>query len=235
MYRINYLQRNVLITPDEVIFHAPTDHTVDARKIESAIIIAEERFIRPALTYELYEQLVTEKNRTISTANKTETQTTINTSLTRNSEMVQLHVGDTVNAVEYMFSASQRLWKEHLWKLVAESVMLMAMPDAFVQFGSAGVIHATPPAGPMTTTGMVTPQLAAVKWTMDKKLMDRIDPLTEAMHLFICKNKALYPNYDRPCDCDSKGVAYKRKTNFVLGIYDEEPKRCCNGWDQFRP
>jgi hypothetical protein len=232
MYRLNQLQRNVLITPDEVIFHAPTDHTCDSRKIINAIIIAEERFIRPALTYELYEQLIDEKNLVITSGNIAATRTAIEAATDSN---ITIKAGDIINAAEYLPTASLKLWKQHLWKLVAECVLLIAMPDAFVQFGSSGVIHPNPPAGPMTTSGVVTPSLGAVKWTMDKKLMDRIDPLTEAMHLFICKNKTLYPNYDRACDCDSKGVAYKRKTNYVLRIYDDEPKNCKCAWDQLRP
>lgn len=47
MYSINRLNRPVLITPDEVLFHAATDHSVDARQILQNIIIAEERIIRP--------------------------------------------------------------------------------------------------------------------------------------------------------------------------------------------
>lgn len=235
MYRLNNLQRNVLITPDEVIFHGPVDHTFDHRKIEHAIIIAEERFIRPAMTYEFYEQIAAEKNRVITSLNLIATETAVNASFPSNSAHVTLQLGDIVNSMSYLSEANLKLWKQHLWKLIAECVLLMAMPDAFVQMSSTGAVHANPAAGAMSEAKIVTPELRSVKWTMDKKMMDRIDPLTEAMHLFICKNISLYPNYDRACDCNSKGVAYKRKSNWVTGIYDDEPRKSCCAWDQLNP
>lgn len=73
----------------------------------------------------------------------------------------------------------------------------------------------------MSTAGEVTPDLRTVKWAMDKKMMDRIDPLLEAAHAWLCKYKTSYPLYSKPCDCDVNGVAYKRKTQFVMGIYDD--------------
>lgn len=231
MYRLNNLERNVLITPDEVIFHAPTDHTIDHIKIQHAIIIAEERFIRPALTYELYEQLIAEKNLLITVGNLTATQDIINNALPGDSSQVVLQVGDIVNAAEFMATNSLLLWKQHLWKLTAEAVLLIAVPDAFVQFSSTGIVHAQPTSNAISAAGVVTPDLRSVKWIMDKKLMDRIDPLTEAMHVFLCYNKLNYPNYDRHCDCDSKGIAYKRKTDWVTGIYDSEQNCDCR-WDQ---
>jgi hypothetical protein len=54
--------RNVLITTDEVIFHAPTKQTLDPRTIQNSIIIAEERFIVPAIDYPLYYELASTKN-----------------------------------------------------------------------------------------------------------------------------------------------------------------------------
>ena len=221
MYRINRLMRNVLITTDEVIFHAPTKHTLDPRTVEQSIIIAEERLVRPALSDDLYYSLIDQKNREVNADNKASLEQLINTSLPAGSEPVSLEVGDIVNAMEFLSADNLKLWKQHLWKLTAECVMLGSTPESFVQFGSEGVIHTVPAASPMNTTGIVSPELRSVKWLMDKKLMDRIDPLTEAMHAWICRNKASYPLYKRDCGCDAKGVAYKRKSDIVLGLYDD--------------
>lgn len=233
MYRLNQLKRNVLITTDEVIFHAPTKHTLDPRMIEQSIIIAEERLIRPALGYELYEAIRAEKNLVITAGNKAAQESLINSSLPSGSATVTLAEGDIVNAQEYLSADYKLLWNEILWKLTAESVMLLATPEGFIQTGSEGPVHNQPASGPMTTAGMVTPELRAIKWLMDKKMMDRIDPLREAMHLWICKqkdaNRSKYPLYTKYCDCNADGVAYKRKTDIILGAYDDdETDDCCS-------
>lgn len=216
MYRINSLGRNVLIVTDEVIRHAPTKHTLDPRMIENSIIVAEERFIVPALGYNYYEELIDEKNVIVTTANKAALETAIG---------IELTVGQVVNAAEELEADNKALWDRILWKLLAECVMITAYPEGFVQFGSSGTIHENPPAGPMTTSGVVTPDLKAVKWAMDKKMLDRINPLMESMHVWICKQKKAdsdkYPMYCKDCGCNWEGVPYHRRTDIVSGIYDD--------------
>lgn len=231
MYRINPLMRNVLITTDEVIFHAPTKHTLDPRTIEQSIIIAEERLIRPALSDDLYYSLIDQKNKIVTSANKATLEQQINDSLPVGSEAVVLAEGDIVNAMEFLTADNLALWKQHLWKLTAECVMLGSTPESFVQFGAEGVIHTVPTAGPMNTAGLVSPELRSVKWLMDKKMMDRIDPLTEALHSWLCRNKTKYPLYSRDCGCDVKGVAYKRKSDIVLGLYDDIDNTQCGCYE----
>lgn len=225
MYRKNPLKRNVLITTDEIINRGTTNHTLDPLKIEQSIIVAEERFIRPLMGYDFYRAFVDSKNLVITSGNKTAQQTLIQAAQQTDAQDVVLQVGDIVNAYEYLSAENQTLWLEHLWQLCTECVLLMAFPDNYVQFGSAGVHLNAPPAGPMTTGGIVSPDLRSVKWAMDKKLMDRIDPLRESMHLWLCKQKEAdstkYTLYEKTCDCDVDGVAYKRKTDLVMGIYDE--------------
>lgn len=226
MYRVNPLYRNVLITVDEVIFHAPTKHTLDPRTIENSIIVAEERIIRASLGYDFYMALLDSKNKVVTDENRSDLQTKVSASLADGADPVTLANGDIVNAMEFLSEDNQALWKQHLWKLTAECVLLAAYPEGFVQFGSDGVHHAQSTTGPMSGGGTVTPELRTMKWAMDKKMMDRIDPLRESMHLWLCKQQKAYtdkyPNYDKACDCDADGVAYKRKSNFVLGLYDEE-------------
>lgn len=236
MYRKNPLKRNVLITVDEVIFHGPTQNTLDPRIIEQSIIVAEEGIIRVALGYDYYRALVDSKNTLITSGNKTAQQALIQASLPTDAQDVVLNEGDIVNALEYMSADNQTLWTEHLWKLTAEVVILIAYPEGFVQMGSEGVHHKAPPAGPMTSGGIVSPDLRTMKWAMDKKHMMRIDPLREAMHLWLCKQQKAdstkYTLYEKYCDCDADGVPYKRKTDVVVGLYDdvdypERSNNCC--------
>jgi len=231
MYRVNPLKRNVLITTDEVIFHAPTGHTIDPRMIDSNIIIAEEGIIRVALGYDFYRALVVEKNLLITDTNKAAQQTLIQASLPTDAQDVKLEEGMIVNAYEYLSTENKTLWTEHLWKLIAEVVILVAYPEGFVQLGTEGVHHKAPPAGPMST-GVVSPDLRTMKWAMDKKHMMRIDPLRESMHLWLCKQQKAdstkYTLYEKYCDCNADGVPYKRRTDLILGIYDDdETTRCC--------
>lgn len=235
MYRINPLKRNVLITVDEVIFHGPTQHTLDPRVIEQSIIVAEEGIIRVALGYDFYQALILEKNTLITDANKSAQQTLITESLPTDAQDVVLNTGDIVNALEYLSADNLTLWKEHLWKLTAEVVIMIAYPEGFVQIGSEGVHHKAPPAGPMTSGGIVSPDLRTMKWALDKKMMLRIDPLREAMHLWLCKQQDedddKYPDYEKTCDCNADGVPYKRKTDMILGLYDDEDEittSCCD-------
>lgn len=230
MYRVNPLQRKVLIVSDEVIFHAGTTHTMDPRKIDNSIIVAEEGMIRATLGYGLYADLVDKKNKIVTEENKAEIESEINDSLPDSADDVTLAVGDIVNALEFLSDDYKTLWKEHLWKLTAECVMLVALPEGFVQFGSEGAIHTNGQAGPMNSQGIVTPELKSMKWSIDKKMMMRIDPLRESMHLWLCTQRKAYPSkyslYDKACDCNVDGVAYKRKTDIILGLYDNDDRRC---------
>lgn len=218
MFNLNPLMRPVLITADEVVFHAPSKHTLDLRTIEQSIIVAEERFIRPALGDEFYEALIAAKNTEVTDAN-------INT-LRAVMPNTAIYAGQYVNSFTNLSDANKLLWKMHLWKLTAECVMMLATPEGFVQFSSEGVVHTNPTAGPLTSGNVITPSLGAVKWTMDKKLMDRIDPLLDAMHKWLCKRIVDYPLYKNPCDCDTEAGSNPRRSDIVLGIYDDEEGGC---------
>lgn len=223
MYRKNRLKRNVLITADEVIFHAPTKHTLDPRTIEQSIIVAEERFAVEVLGYPFYNALAIEKNRLVTEANRDAMQTLVGIS-------EELKPGDLVNSSKYLSAGNLRLWDHILWKYLAECVALASTPESFIQLGSEGAVHNQATSSPMGGGGVVTPELRSIKWAMDKKMFDRIDPLKTAIHNFVCANKASYPLYEKPCDCDSSGNPYKRRTDVVVGIYDDEPNKCgCDG------
>jgi hypothetical protein len=233
MYRPQELLRFTLITPDEVIFHSSMDHEMDKRIILQAIIIAEERFVRPALGDALYEEILNAKNVIVTDINKADLQTDINDSLPGDHTNVVLDDGDIVNAMEFLSPDNLNLWLQYLWKLTAECVMFMAYPDSFIKMTSQGVIHNQAQSSPLSQGGVVTPALASMKWAMDKRIQDRIDPLVQVMQYYICKIKAAdktkFVNYTLKCACDpcsnepgDDNIAYKNKSGIVLGLYDDE-------------
>lgn len=225
MYRLNTLNRNVLIMTDEVIRHAPTKHTLDPRMIENSIIIAEERFIVPALGWPYYKALINSKNKVITDANKSVEQDKINASLPQGAQAVVLKSGDVVNAAEYLSNSDKELWDYILWKLIAECVLILAYPEGFIQFGSSGVIHEQPGNSAMISSGAVTPDLRSMKWVMDRKMMDRVDPLLESMHNWVCDQKKIdktkYLLYGKDCGCDAKGNPNQKRSDILLGLYDD--------------
>lgn len=224
MYRINHLQRNVLITVDEVIFHAPTKHTLDHRIVQQSIIIAEESHVRPAIGNALYYHLLEQKNKVVTAENKEELQQDI---LSDTGQTAVLKEGTIMNAAEFLSESDLELWRQHLWKLTAECVAFISAPEAFIQLGSEGVVHNVPSGGAMNSGSLETPALGSMKWLMDKKLQNRIDPLISAMHEWICFKKKNYPLYSVPCQCDEQDTARGKRSGFVLGVYDEDDKNCC--------
>jgi hypothetical protein len=226
MFNVNNLFRRVLISPAEVIYQAHNGHTLDPMMIQQSIVIAEERFIRPALGHQLYNEIALQKNSLVTTANQATLQAAFDEAQAVYAEPYVLKPGDFVNSPTYLSEANRNLWNEYLWKLTAEAVMAIALPEGFVQFASEGSIHKQPSSTAMSSGGTVTPGLQSMKWALDKKLMDRIDPLTQAMAAYLCRNKAIFPLYDQSCDCDKDGTAYQRKTSWITGIYDDEPEGC---------
>ncbi len=239
MYRVNTLPRKVLITVDEVISMTSTSHTLDPRTIAPAIIIAEERIIRQALGFSFYEHLRELKNQVVTTANKVALEKLVNDSIKdalpagETFDKVNLEIGSYVNASIYLNPEDLLLWNEYLWKLTAEAVRFISLPQNYVQFTSQGLVHNNPVAIGLDGEKTTTPELRTTKWLMDKSLQEVIDPLLEAMHQWLCIQKKNNPKafllYSKPCDCDANGISYKRKTDILTDIYDNEIKECnCN-------
>lgn len=239
MYRVNTLPRKVLITVDEVISMTNTSHTLDPRTIAPAIIIAEERIIRQALGFSFYGHLKELKNQVVTTANKAALEKLVNDSVKdalpagETFDKVILEIGNYVNASIYLNPEDLLLWNEYLWKLTAEAVRFIALPQNYVQFTSQGLVHNNPVAIGLDGEKTTTPELRTTKWLMDKAMHDVIDPLIEAMHQWLCMNKKnnskAFLLYTKSCDCDTNGISYKRKTDILTDIYDDEIKECnCN-------
>lgn len=223
MYRKIPFTRSVLITTDEVIHHSGQNHTLDPRRIQDSIIVAEERFIRQFIGFDFYESLRAIKNVTVTSGNKTTLETAINATLTT---PIALVVGDIVNAREYLTGANLLLWDEYLWKIIAECVMFLAFPENYTDFTSQGIVHNNPTAVGFDGAKTQTPELSVVKWQMDKKLMERIDPLLESMHQWICYKRktdsTIYPLYEKECATCGDGISYKRKSDILMDIYGDE-------------
>jgi len=229
MYRVNLLPRKVLITSDEVIQLGPVEGTVDPRNLILAIQIAEERFIKKAICKAMYYEFRDQKNVEVTAINKAYLEGLIN--IGNSGEPVVLSEGQLVNAIEFVTDDwYKQLWYEHLWKLVAECVVYVATPTNYLRYSSAGEMQNNPKTITNEGQGSVSAESKDVKWKMDKLLMDRIDPLIESMHEWICDNKEHFPLYDcKECGCgDKNGVSYKRKTAWVNLYADETKSECCD-------
>lgn len=233
MYRLNLTYRNVLITADEVIARTPTSHTIDPEKVQHAIEIAEERFIVPVLGANFYDALAEEKNQHVTASNKAALQAEIDAAFA-GTQPYELQEGDIVNAAEFLSQPNRNLWNGYLWKLTAECVRFTAIPEAYAQFTSSGIMK------PNTSTGSigmseagkgVGVDLRDAKWLVDKWLQDRIDPLIESLKRYLCRNRGVYSLYAGACyDCGEE-TGHSRKTAWVLGIYDDDDDdrgRCCD-------
>jgi hypothetical protein len=237
MYRINYTGRPVLITHDEVLFHAATDSNVDPRQIMQNIIVAEERWIAPALCDEFYYDFVNKKNKKISVDNQAQMVIDINASLTAQGKptitAADIPIGTWINAIEFVTDAALvELWEMFLWKVTAEAVDLATIIPSWLRHTSQGQQKNNPEVIGGSGQGSASGDRRDVQFKIDKAIQDRIDPLLERMHLWLCKRKSSYPLYCKPCECDNpNGVSFKRKTDWVFGGYDSKSDGACNTCD----
>jgi hypothetical protein len=224
MISLNLLKTNVLITTDEVIFHAPVEGTVDPRSIMQSIIVAERRFIKPMLGATVYDALIAVKNLLVTAGNKAATQTAFDDARGTDREPYTLKEGDIVNSDDYLSTTQKTLWNNYLHKITAECVYFVALPVNRSRFNSQGVTQNNP-ASITSSGGPASIDLRDLKHLMDRSLQDRIDPLMEDMHQYLCKTK--YPGYTKDCGCDSNGTAYKKKTDIILSMYDNDENCKC--------
>lgn len=234
MYLINRLNRNVLITPDEVIFHAATDSDIDERQILQNIIVAEERFIPNIIGDKFYEDFISKKNVKVTATNQAALLVQINQSLVENGESeiqaTDIPPGTIVNAIEFIEDEWLiKLWERFLWKLTAECVDMMTIVPSWLRHTSAGQQQNNPEVIGGSAGGSATGKIGDVKFKINTYLQDRIDPLTERMRLWLCQNKEKFPLYTKDCGeigCNESseapdGISHLGKTNFILGIYKD--------------
>jgi hypothetical protein len=222
----NPLRTKVLITTDEVQFHAPTDSAIDVRVILQSIIIAERRFIKPLIGKTVYEGLINAKNRLVTSANKADMQTAINAGRGSDREPIVLVEGDYVNSDTYLDTKQLALWQEHLHKLTAECVWYCSLPVNRARFTAKGVVKNFPETISQEQES-VTIDLKDLKHLLDAGLFTRVSPLIEDLHRYMCDTG--YPSYDRDCDCDLKGSPFKNRSGVYFGLYDDDRDCDCKG------
>ncbi|WP_313215010.1 hypothetical protein [Soonwooa sp.] len=233
MYQLNKLRRNVLITPDEVIFHASTDQQIDERQILQNIIVAEERWIAQALGDAFYDDFISKKNLKITEENQAEIIDKINLSLENKISASDLPIGSLINSLEFVEDEWYvKLWERFLWKLTAECVDMMSVVPSWVRHTSIGQQKNNPNVIGGNNSGSASAEIKEIQFKMNTMIQDRIDPLLERMKLWLCQNKARFPLYTKNCGgyCDDSssdidGVSHIRKTNFITNIYEDETLR----------
>jgi hypothetical protein len=226
MIGVNRLRTEVLITTDEVIFHAPTDHQADPRTIENNIIIAERRFVKPILKGVLYQALIETKNKLVTAGNKVSLQTDVNTGRGADREAITLNEGDYVNSDTYLDVNQQALWKKHLHKIVAECVWLVALPVQRVRFVAGGVVKNYPESISENRTS-VTADLPDLKHLMDKGLNERITVLIQDMYEYLCENS--FSGFQKNC-CDDESASSQKSSGVIFGLYDDDDKPKRSRW-----
>lgn len=226
MRYLNPLRTKVLITADEVVFHAPVDHTLDPRTIQPSIIVAERRFILPMLGFTVYNALLNAKNQLVTTSNKAALQTAINEDRPTGRELIVLTEGDYVSTTELFTFDQYTLWTNFLHKIIAECVWYVALPVNRARFTTAGV-EVNNPESIGSAQKSASIDLANLKYLMDRGLQDRISPLMKDLHEYMCG--VAYPGYTKKCDCDSDGKPYRKRSDILFGLYDHDDRRNCDG------
>lgn len=234
MYRVNSLKRDLLITHDEVLFHAPTDTKIDARTVNQNIIIAEERFIANALGDQFYDDFITKKNVKVTADNKAELLQKINESFALDgidpTDESALKIGMIINSIELVENEwYQKLWNRFLWKLTAECVDSMAIIPSWLRTTDVGQQLNNPAVIGGNNGASASGNRNDVQMKLNSSIQDRIDPLIERMRLWICQNKGHFPLYTKECDdcgCNggdpqADGISYLRKSNYITGIYED--------------
>lgn len=233
MYAINKLGRPVLITPSEVLFHAPTDQQIDERQILNNIIVAEERWISNVMGDAFYEDFITKKNRKVTTANQQEIVDLINTSLPSDKQigLTAVPVGSYVNAIEFITDEWYiKLWERFLWKLTAECVDVTAVIPSWVRHTSAGQMKNNPNVIGGNGSNSASAEMNEVQLKITRTIQDRIDPLIERMRMWMCRNQNKFPHFRFNCggygcgegaDGTLDGISHVRKTNFITNIYED--------------
>lgn len=226
MIGVNPLRTEVLLTSDEVIFHAPTDHQADPRVLLQNIIIAERRFVKPVIGESLYQTLIEKKNVLVTVGNKSSLQIDVNVGRGSDREPITLNEGDFVNSDTYFDANQLALWKKHLHKIAAECVWLVALPVNRAHFVAGGVVKNYPDSISENRTS-VTIDLPDLKHLRDIGLNERVTVLIQDMHDYLCKNG--FTGYERDCGCDIKGEPTRKSSGVIFGLYDDDkPKR--KGW-----
>jgi hypothetical protein len=227
MIGLNPLRTKVLITTDEVIFHAPVETTPDARVLLQSIIIAESRFIKPLIGLTAYKKIVDLKNQVVTDANIAAMRTLLNENRDNDRKDITIQVGDYINSDTWLTEKQLALWKDHLHKITAECVMYCAMVNNRARFTAKGIVKNAPNIIGGGSGDTASVDLYELKHLMDKTMWHRIAPLINDMHTYMCTVK--YPDYTRACDCGDITSELANRNGISLNMYDIDDDNCgCN-------
>lgn len=226
MYRLNKTGRNVLITPDEVIFHAPTSGNEGERQVLNNIIVAEERWISDVMGFDFYEKFCDQKNVEVTEENKADLLAKLQQAYAdQETEFPDslLKVGDIVNAIEFVEDEwMKKLWKQYLWKITAECVDEMGIVPSWLKTTSSGQQMENPSSIGNFDQKSASGSQRDVKFKIDNAMFERIQPMIERMKQWLCKNKIHFPDYRSDClDCRDKEIKTVSNIGFAFGHYDD--------------
>lgn len=222
MYEVVKIKRKVLISPSEVIDNVASGDTLPKNRVLHSIVIAEERFARPFLGWDLYEAMVNAKNRDVTATNIN----TIKAQLQEvygSSPIPDIKAGDVLNSSELLPTAYANLWHQYLCKYIAECVKYVAIPESYADFTATGLMKNNPETGFTDTSSSksVGIGLKDAQWLMDKWMDERMEPFKQAMHNYIVRNISSYPGY--PYVAPRPEQPAMPKTSWVdLDIYREQ-------------
>jgi len=171
-----------LIKPAEVVntgtFRAaPVNARFDINVISPHIQSAEERFIIPILTKDLYNDMVAQQNPLISNYNPDA------------GALVDKFLG--LSLANY-----ESLWELYLLRLVSYCVYYESLPFITFQVGSKGIFQNN---SEFAENGGIS----SVKYMQDV-MMQRIENLTEIVKKYLCDNKTDFPLFsDHYCPCNN--------------------------------
>lgn len=223
MYRLNRTNRNVLIIPDEVIFHAAVTNDVGERQILNNIIIAEERFIVEELGFDFYQTIIDKKNVKVTDLNKVDLLTKLKADYAKqniNFQDEDLQEGMIVNAIEFIQDEwIVKFWNQYLWKITAECVDFVTTVPSWLQTTAAGQQTNNPRS--ISSTDMASGSRNDVVFKMQDAMAERMGPLSVNMHEWLCRHQSYFPFYTKFCGGCGENKPYRSgNTGFAFGHYD---------------
>lgn len=231
MYSVNTCTTPVLITPDECMRQF-SGNKLDPNIWSSSIEIAEERFVRPVLGDDLYNDICSEKNILLTSGNLATYQDLINTQNGANAQTLQ--VGWYINAYELFANSGNNtnyasLWTTCLWKFCYEAVFFVALAENYVKMTDSGVIKNNPTPGFIDSNSSQGTSAGAnlkdIKYMRDDTMLQRISIMRDKTINYLYDNYALFPLYPQKLVDQTKHHKNSSHKDSFINIYDDDDCR----------
>ena len=224
MYTINQLPRATLITAMEVLAMTAMDAMTDTRYVLESIIVAEERFVAPVIGDAMYEAFLDQKNVLVTEDNLPDLIDAVNVSrLAQRKEALPkgaLLPGMLINASELLTEANRRLWDRFLWKITAECVHCIMLPDHWLRTTAQGQQYNNPKSLTAEMLASASGELKDVQFKIDHKLQSVINPLMARMEHWILAHADDYPLFPIKRDSEGNGINKQGKGGMAVGVYE---------------